>query len=31
MEDSEIINLLWQRKESALDVIIKRYGRLLKR
>ena len=30
MEDTEIVTLLWQRKESALDEIIRRYGRLLK-
>lgn len=30
MEDTEIITLLWQRRESALDEIIRRYGRLLK-
>ncbi|MCM1190569.1 MAG: sigma-70 family RNA polymerase sigma factor [bacterium] len=30
MEDTEIISLLWQRRESALDEIIRRYGRLLK-
>ena len=30
MEDTEIIALLWQRRESALDEIIRRYGTLLK-
>lgn len=30
MEDTEIITLLWQRRESALDEIIRRYGRMLK-
>ena len=30
MEDSEIISLLWERSESALDEIIHRYGRMLK-
>ena len=30
MEDTEIITLLWQRRESALDEIIRRYGGLLK-
>ena len=30
MEDTEIIALLGQRRESALDEIIRRYGRMLK-
>lgn len=30
MEDTEIVTLLWQRRESALDEIMHRYGRLLK-
>lgn len=30
MEDTEIVTLLWQRRECALDEIIRRYGRLLK-
>lgn len=30
MEDTEIISLLMARRESALDEIIRRYGRLLK-
>lgn len=30
MEDTEIITLLMDRRESALDEIIRRYGRLLK-
>ena len=30
MEYTEIIALLWQRRESALDEIIRRYGRLMK-
>lgn len=30
MEDTEIVALLWQRKESALDEILRRYGRMLK-
>ena len=30
MEDSEIISLLWERNESALDEIIYQYGRMLK-
>ena len=30
MEDTEIVALLWQRRESALDEIIRQYGRLLK-
>lgn len=30
MEDTEIISLLFQRKESALDEIIRQYGKLLK-
>ena len=30
MEDTEIIALLGQRRESALDEIICRYGRMLK-
>lgn len=30
MEDTEIITLLMERRESALDEIIRRYGRLLK-
>lgn len=30
MEDSEIISLLWERSESALDEIIRCYGRMLK-
>lgn len=30
MEDTEIVALLWQRRESALDEIILRYGRMLK-
>ena len=30
MEDTEIVTLLWQRRESALDEIIRRYGRLMK-
>jgi len=30
MEDTEIIALLEQRRESALDEIIRRYGRMLK-
>ena len=30
MEDTEIVNLLWQRRESALDEITRRYGRLMK-
>lgn len=30
MEDSEIISLLWERSESALDEIIHQYGRMLK-
>ena len=30
MEDTEIIALLMERRESALDEIIRRYGRLLK-
>lgn len=30
MEDTEIVALLWQRRESALDEIIRRYGRMLK-
>lgn len=30
MEDTEIVTLLWQRRESALDEIIRRYGRMLK-
>lgn len=30
MEDTEIVALLWQRRESALDEIIHRYGRMLK-
>lgn len=30
MQDTEIITLLWQRKESALDEILHRYGQMLK-
>ncbi|MCM1543013.1 MAG: sigma-70 family RNA polymerase sigma factor [Blautia sp.] len=30
MEDTEIITLLGQRRESALDEIMRRYGRMLK-
>lgn len=30
MEDTEIVALLWQRRESALDEITRRYGRMLK-
>ena len=30
MEDTEIINQLWQRRESALDTILQHYGRMLK-
>lgn len=30
MEDTQIVALLWQRRESALDEIIHRYGRMLK-
>lgn len=30
MEDTEIISLLFARRESALDEIIRRYGRILK-
>lgn len=30
MEDTEIVALLWQRRESALDEILRRYGRMLK-
>ncbi len=29
MEDTEIVALLWQRRESALNEIIHRYGRML--
>lgn len=30
MEDAEIVALLWERRESALDEIQRRYGRLLR-
>lgn len=30
MEDAEIINLLWQRQESALDELLRRHGRMLR-
>ena len=30
MEDTEIISLLWERQESGLDEILRRYGRMLK-
>lgn len=30
MEDIEIISLLWERRESGLDEILRRYGRMLK-
>jgi len=30
MEDAEIVAMLWQRRESALNEIIRRYGRMLK-
>ena len=29
MKDTEIVTLLWQRRESALDEILRQYGRLL--